>query len=133
MRWEEARRGWLSVQSQIQPKPQLDVEKEEEVEETKSSAVSFQKPQHHAIPLDVDEIIDVIFSQRWRLTHPTAPTLQSPSPQSLEGNGGTTTTTTTTTATTRLEDTTLSFSQPVPLPQMVDILVDLWEAEGLDI
>jgi hypothetical protein len=24
------------------------------------------------------------------------------------------------------------FPQPVPLPQMVDILTDLWEAEGLD-
>lgn len=24
------------------------------------------------------------------------------------------------------------FPQPVPLPQMVDILQDLWEAEGLD-
>jgi hypothetical protein len=26
-----------------------------------------------------------------------------------------------------------TFVQPVPLPQMVDILVDLWEAEGLDV
>eukprot|EP00558_Chaetoceros_sp_UNC1202_P003123 CAMPEP_0197238682 /NCGR_PEP_ID=MMETSP1429-20130617/5214_1 /TAXON_ID=49237 /ORGANISM="Chaetoceros sp., Strain UNC1202" /LENGTH=111 /DNA_ID=CAMNT_0042697915 /DNA_START=6 /DNA_END=341 /DNA_ORIENTATION=+ len=25
------------------------------------------------------------------------------------------------------------FPQPVPLPQMIDILVDLWEAEGLDV
>jgi hypothetical protein len=25
------------------------------------------------------------------------------------------------------------FPRSVPLPQMVDILVDLWEAEGLDI
>jgi hypothetical protein len=52
-----------------------------------------------AIPLDVDEIIDLIFSQRWR----------SP------------------------DDERAHFPQPVPLPQMVDILVDLWEAEGLDI
>mmetsp|Transcript_29299 Transcript_29299/g.48428 ORF Transcript_29299/g.48428 Transcript_29299/m.48428 type:complete len:141 (+) Transcript_29299:22-444(+) len=51
-----------------------------------------------AVPLDVDEIIDLIFSQRWRA-------------QSEKSN----------------------FPQPVPLPQMVDILVDLWEAEGLDI
>eukprot|EP00548_Thalassiothrix_antarctica_P011808 CAMPEP_0194158400 /NCGR_PEP_ID=MMETSP0152-20130528/75907_1 /TAXON_ID=1049557 /ORGANISM="Thalassiothrix antarctica, Strain L6-D1" /LENGTH=162 /DNA_ID=CAMNT_0038867609 /DNA_START=139 /DNA_END=627 /DNA_ORIENTATION=+ len=49
--------------------------------------------------LDVDEIIDQIFSQRWRS-------------QTLERS---------------------QFSKPVPLPQMVDILVDLWEAEGLDI
>ncbi len=25
------------------------------------------------------------------------------------------------------------FPQPVPLPQMIDILTDLWEAEGLDV
>jgi len=52
-----------------------------------------------AKPLDVDEIIDQIFSQRWRSL-------------SLEKS---------------------QFPQTVPLPQMVDILVDLWEAEGLDI
>ena len=45
--------------------------------------------------MDVDGVIDVIFSQRWRQNTP--------------------------------------FPQPVPLPQMVDILVDLWEAEGLDV
>lgn len=27
----------------------------------------------------------------------------------------------------------LPFSQPIPLPQMVDILQDLWEAEGFDV
>ena len=51
-----------------------------------------------AVPIEVDAIIDVIFSQRWR---------------------------------TQDEDS--LFPQPVPLPQMVDILVDLWEAEGLDV
>lgn len=25
------------------------------------------------------------------------------------------------------------FPQNVPLPQMIDVLVDLWEAEGLDV
>ena len=25
------------------------------------------------------------------------------------------------------------FPKPVPLPQMIDILTDLWEAEGLDV
>jgi hypothetical protein len=25
------------------------------------------------------------------------------------------------------------FPRPVPLPQMIDILTDLWEAEGLDV
>jgi hypothetical protein len=47
----------------------------------------------------VDEIIDIIFSQRWR----------------------------------EEEKEKTTFPQPVPLPQMVDLLVDLWEAEGLDI
>jgi hypothetical protein len=73
-RWEALRKGWLSQKS----------------DESTPKA---------AIPLDVDEIIDLIFSQRWR---------------SQEGDRS-------------------QFPQPVPLPQMVDILVDLWEAEGLDI
>ena len=55
-----------------------------------------------AIPLEVDEIIDVIFSPRWRgVAH-------------------------------NEEGPPRCFPQNVPLPQMVDILVDLWEAEGLD-
>jgi Protein of unknown function (DUF4050) len=60
----------------------------------------YIKSTAQAIPLDVDEIIDLIFSERWR------------SPEQQER---------------------ANFPQPVPLPQMVDILVDLWEAEGLDI
>jgi hypothetical protein len=54
-----------------------------------------QLPQRQATSLNVDEIIDVIF------TH-----TQMAEPR--------------------------FFPQPVPLPQMVDILQDLWEAEGLD-
>jgi hypothetical protein len=56
--------------------------------------LSFQ-----AIPVDVDEIIDVIF--------------QSPKQWREEGGPR-------------------RFPCAVPLPQMVDILQDLWEAEGLD-
>jgi Spy/CpxP family protein refolding chaperone len=52
-----------------------------------------------AIPVDVDEIIDVIF--------------QSPKQWREEGGPR-------------------RFPCAVPLPQMVDILQDLWEAEGLD-
>jgi hypothetical protein len=78
-RWEEARQGWLVSCHQ-------------------SDASSDGYPKS-AIPLDVDEIIDLIFSQRWRAQ----------------------------------EDDRAQFPHPVPLPQMVDILVDLWEAEGLDI
>ncbi len=57
--------------------------------------VEPQQPQRQATSLNVDEIIDVIF------TH-----TQMAEPR--------------------------FFPQPVPLPQMVDILQDLWEAEGLD-
>lgn len=76
-RWELAREAWL--------KDNL-------------VAPSESRKNNAAVALDVDEIIDLIFSQRWR----------TPNQKS-------------------------HFPQPVPLPQMVDILVDLWEAEGLDI
>jgi len=56
-----------------------------------------------AIPLDVDEIIDVVFAPRWRGI--VEDSVEPPQ----------------------------RFPQNVPLPQMVDILQDLWEAEGLDI
>ena len=77
-KWEEARVHWLSSKS-----------------DTDSTARA-------AVPLEVDEIIDVIFSPRWR----GGPEVEEGAPR--------------------------QFPQPVPLPQMVDILVDLWEAEGLD-
>lgn len=76
-RWENSREQWLAHKS-----------------DTDSTAKV-------AVPLEVDEIIDVIFSPRWR----NAGEEDGP-PQ--------------------------RFPQNVPLPQMVDILVDLWEAEGLD-
>jgi len=57
-----------------------------------------------AVDLNVDDIIDLIVSNRWRITSDS---------QSAKNKA--------------------KFSQPVPLPQMVDILVDLWEAEGLDV
>ena len=56
--------------------------------------------------LNIDEVIEIIFNV----------------PQPQTGSNG---------------ETTLAppkrFPRSVPLPQMVDILVDLWEAEGLDI
>eukprot|EP00547_Thalassionema_nitzschioides_P006952 CAMPEP_0194203214 /NCGR_PEP_ID=MMETSP0156-20130528/3059_1 /TAXON_ID=33649 /ORGANISM="Thalassionema nitzschioides, Strain L26-B" /LENGTH=119 /DNA_ID=CAMNT_0038928919 /DNA_START=56 /DNA_END=415 /DNA_ORIENTATION=- len=76
LKWEESRNKWIS-----------------------STQESNSKTKTGAKALDVDEIIDLIFSQRWRS-------------QSPERN---------------------QFPEAVPLPQMVDILVDLWEAEGLDI
>jgi hypothetical protein len=75
--WEEARAQWLSSKS-----------------DTDSTARA-------AVPIEVDEIIDVIFSPRWR-----NPGEEAGPPRRFPTN--------------------------VPLPQMVDVLVDLWEAEGLD-
>lgn len=74
-RWEQARENWL-VQ--------------------KSDTDSTSKA---AVPLHVDEVIDIIFSPRWRNQGDD----EGPPPR---------------------------FPQNVPLPQMVDVLVDLWEAEG---
>ena len=72
----------------------------------------------------MDEVIDLIVSNRWR--------------QTLEGvsggnnnNSGSSSLDTARNATKRRED--ACFDNPVGLPQMVDVLVDLWEAEGLDI
>lgn len=76
--WEEARAQWLSS-------------KQSDTDSTSRAAV----------PIEVDEIIDVIFSPRWR-----NPGEESGPPR--------------------------RFPQNVPLPQMVDVLADLWEAEGLD-
>ena len=78
-KWEEERRKWL--------KKPINAPQEETA--------------RGAIDLDVDEVIDLLFSNRWRQTEKGPRT------------GST-------------------FSQAIPLPQMIDILVDLWEAEGLD-
>ena len=75
-RWEKAREQWLAHKS-----------------DTDSTSKA-------AVPLDVDEVIDVLFRPRWRNAEEEGPPRR--------------------------------FPQNVPLPQMVDVLVDLWEAEGLD-
>jgi hypothetical protein len=86
--WEKQRLEWLAMNRNT-------VSKYENAEEAAASLDGkFQ-----AIPVDVDEIIDVIF--------------QSPKQWREEGGPR-------------------RFPCAVPLPQMVDILQDLWEAEGLD-
>ena len=75
-RWEESRSEWLTLNR---------------VENPERTA--------HATPLEVDDIIDVIFMSSRQVREQGGPRF---------------------------------FPQPVPLPQMVDILQDLWEAEGLD-
>lgn len=64
-------------------------------------------------------MIDLIVSNRWRQQPPKG---LSTSTSSLD---------TAKSATKRRDD--ACFPSPVSLPQMVDVLVDLWEAEGLDI
>ena len=75
--WERARKEWLGPRS-----------------DTDSSNTRTV-----AVPVDVDEIIDVLFA----------------TPKQIRDHGGP-----------------RKFPQPVALPQMIDLLTDLWEAEGLD-
>lgn len=114
-RWEEIRNQWLSTRSTSSssfPFPSFT---------TKCPPSSVQpqnkKPKRHANDIDVDEVIDLIVSNRWRQQPP-----KSSSTSSLD---------TAKSATRRRDD--ACFPSPVALPQMVDVLVDLWEAEGLDI
>ncbi|KAL3788337.1 hypothetical protein ACHAWO_008566 [Cyclotella atomus] len=81
----------------------------------------------HAQNIDVDEVIDLIVSNRWRQTLP-------PPPENNKGGGQYSSTSSLDTArsATRRRDE-ACFERPVGLPMMVDVLVDLWEAEGLDI
>lgn len=114
-RWEEIRSEWLkSAQQQTSSSSS-----------TSSSASSVQspkpkKPKRHAKDIDIDEVIDLIVSNRWRQQAP--PKGASSSTSSLD---------TAKSATRRRDE--ACFPSPVSLPQMVDVLVDLWEAEGLDI
>mmetsp|Transcript_2015 Transcript_2015/g.2870 ORF Transcript_2015/g.2870 Transcript_2015/m.2870 type:complete len:136 (-) Transcript_2015:416-823(-) len=84
-RWERERQKWLNVPTN-------------EITENAKKSKSLN--------VDVDEVIDLIFSNRWR--QQASPTKKS----CYEGS---------------------RFPHPVSLQQMVDILVDLWEAEGLDV
>ena len=84
--WEKSRRQWLNHKD----------------ESGDGTSIQLRNPNiEHAVPVNVDEIIDVVFA----------------SPRQLRANGGKG----------------RNFPQPVTLPQMVDILQDLWEAEGLDV
>lgn len=94
-RWEEIRKQWVS------------------------SAARAENSKRHAKDIDIDEVIDLIVSNRWRQQVPKG---MSSSSSSLD---------TAKSATQRRDE--ACFARPVALPQMVDVLVDLWEAEGLDI
>lgn len=104
-RWEEIRNNWLSSCKSA----------------TSSSSSSNSKK--HAKQIDVDDVIDLIVSNRWR---------QQPPPPPSRGPGNSTSSLDTARSATKRRDD-ACFAGPVSLPQMVDVLVDLWEAEGLDI
>ena len=99
-RWEQERATWLSHKAL-----QIDSTTASELSSkttTLTSTTTSSRRNKGAMDVDVDEIIDIIFSNRWKTS------------DNAEDDDG-------------------SFPLAVPLPQMVDILVDLWEAEGLEI
>lgn len=99
--WEEARSQWLVHSMSMGGSSSNNQFNQNNTSKSDDTDSSTTRPV--AVPLDVDEIIDVIFSPRWR--GGPGEDLSGPPPR---------------------------FPQNVPLPQMVDVLVDLWEAEGLD-
>lgn len=103
--WERARDNWLAHHQNRKKNHQKNNSSDHTTDEDDDSSTI-----RAAIPLDVDEIIDVVFAPRWR--------------GGGVGGGG---------ATSDGVGIPERFSQNVPLPQMVDILQDLWEAEGLDV
>ena len=94
--WEQARESWLQHAA---------------AQQNNAGSSDDGTPRPAAVPLNVDDIIDVIFSPRWR------------------GGGGNNNGAD---DGDDLRNPPRRFATNVPLPQMVDVLVDLWEAEGLD-
>jgi len=134
-RWEQIRQEWLSSASS-----QYEASSSSASSTSSSSTVPSShppqpqpqnnqnqppktKPKKHAQDIDIDEVIDLIVSNRWRQHVP------EPSPSSKRASSSSLDTAKS--ATKRRDD--ACFSNPVSLPQMVDVLLDLWEAEGLDI
>jgi len=114
-RWEEIRHRWLTSSSSISEQTSYS--------SSASSTTSRIKTRHHAKDIDIDEVIDLIVSNRWRQQQPPVSSSRNSSTlSSVDVAGG---------AQTKRDD--ACFPSPVSLPQMVDVLVDLWEAEGLDI
>ncbi len=92
--WESGRQKWLDYNG-VNDNDKVDVSR---------CFPSAKKKKSGATSLNVDKIIDLIVSNRWRNAT----------------KGG------------QKEKEKATFEKPVPLPQMIDILVDLWEAEGMD-
>ncbi|KAL3773780.1 hypothetical protein ACHAW5_002988 [Stephanodiscus triporus] len=128
-RWEEIRHRWLSSSSSSSG-----VKSNTAPAAAAAVAGGGGGRLRHAKDVDIDEVIDLIVSNRWRQQQPPPPSSAAYAPSSSRNSsapaddaaGGTTT------RTMRGRDD-ACFPSPVSLPQMVDVLVDLWEAEGLDI
>lgn len=98
-KWENGRQQWLDY-SGISQSASATAKSDQS-----RCLPSSKKKKKGATSMNVDKIIDLIVSNRWRLA----------------AKGG------------QKEKEKATFDKPVPLPQMVDILVDLWEAEGMDV
>mmetsp|Transcript_30245 Transcript_30245/g.54767 ORF Transcript_30245/g.54767 Transcript_30245/m.54767 type:complete len:169 (-) Transcript_30245:295-801(-) len=123
-RWEEIRSQWISSAASSSSSTSSSSATSVPTSASRAAHAAHQpprnkKPKRHAKDIDIDEVIDLIVSNRWRQQPPKN---LSSSTSSLD---------TAKSATRRRDD--ACFPSPVSLPQMVDVLVDLWEAEGLDI
>jgi hypothetical protein len=78
--------------------------------------------QRHAKPINVDEIIDAIFTSHKTMLNTANPKPNNNSNSNNDDNESINITSSNMTA---------PFPQAVPLPQLIDILQDLWEAESL--
>lgn len=97
-KWESGRREWLDY-SGMPPTPSSTAASSSS--DQQRCLPSSKKKKKGAVGLNVDKIIDLVVSNRWRLAT----------------KGG------------QKEKEKATFDKPVPLPQMIDILRDLWEAE----
>lgn len=97
-KWEQGRRQWLNYDGAPPSQTAL-------CDDQHRCLPSSKKKKKGAVELNVDNIIELIVSNRWRLA----------------AKGG------------QAEKEKATFEKPVPLPQMIDILVDLWEAEGMGV
>jgi hypothetical protein len=93
--WESSRTRWLGHHQQ-----QHQYQNNGNNRGSDGTCDTDSTPRPVAVPIAVDEIIEIVFAMPRQ---------------------------------TAAEDDPPKFPRSVPLPQMVDILVDLWEAEGLDI
>ena len=123
-RWEEIRHQWLAAASSASC-PYYSSSSNNSTSSSSTVPAAHppqhtQKPKRHAKDIDIDEVIDLIVSNRWRQ--------QAPQPSK---NASSSSLDTAKSATKRRDD--ACFPDPVALPQMIDVLIDLWEAEGLDI